>query len=167
MSSISRHISATFQNVFKTYLLSLFLGILETFQNKTLPTKSGIPIRFSKVVNNGSRILVELDSYFPRSVINIQSWFWFMTGVITYKTVEFTWDTRRRNVFSTDYPHLLKFIHVLVYRDGFQNCLYWFRWTGFGCNCLTAGKRALASFLAAGKGFLVSLRRNGQWHLIQ
>ena len=39
MSSISGHVSATYQNLFKTYLICLFLSILKTFQTKTLPTK--------------------------------------------------------------------------------------------------------------------------------
>ena len=39
MSSILRHVSATFQNIFKIYLIDFFSSILKTFQNKTLPTK--------------------------------------------------------------------------------------------------------------------------------
>ena len=44
VSSISRHVSAAFQNVYKTYLMSFFSGILKTFQNKTLPTKLLLPL---------------------------------------------------------------------------------------------------------------------------
>ena len=39
MSSILRRVSATFQNIFKIYLIDFFSRILKTFQNKTLPTK--------------------------------------------------------------------------------------------------------------------------------
>ena len=39
MSSISLHVSVTFKNVFKTYLMSLFSSILKTFKNETFPNK--------------------------------------------------------------------------------------------------------------------------------
>ena len=39
MSSISRYFSTKCQNVFKTYLMSLFLRSLKIFQNETLPPK--------------------------------------------------------------------------------------------------------------------------------
>ena len=95
MSSISWHVSSTFQNVFKTYLIYFFSRILKTFQSKTWPTK-----RFGQWI-----LCIHLFRW--QCLWNIwelwryYSWVLYCLG----KTNRKIWEGRVIKITYTDLPH--------------------------------------------------------------
>ena len=79
MSSILQHVSAIFQNVFKTYHMSFFSRILKTFQNKKLPTNLIVIYNSSTKTNMYlSKIHAHLHLDQNGSIVSQQHKFWYI-----------------------------------------------------------------------------------------